>query len=148
MMIPPTSPRVRRLLVAAALAALASSPGQQAAAQHYNVVHDKGCDGVEGAGDAGVRACYWRLSNATDTAEQTLYARILRVVSASNATALKGQEQQWSRYRSAFCSAEHGLFDGGTAGLSAEPTCRLALTREHVADLQDGFGWLLAKFGG
>ena len=55
-------------------------------------------------------------------------------------------ERIWISYRDAFCASEHDLFDGGTGGLSAEPTCRVSLTRQHIGQLKDAFWWRVEKF--
>ena len=139
---------MRRSILAALAAGSLTALGGAAHAQHYNTVHDPQCDGVQGEGDAGVRACYQRLADQTNLRRQEVYRSIVAVVEPAEAARLANVEALWMQYREAACQTEHDLFDGGTAGLSALPTCRLALTREHIRDLQDGYQWLVDKKAG
>ena len=134
------------LLMSTVVAVLTSAPA--ADAQHYNTAQVAGCEAVTGGGDAGIRNCYLEELATAERERQQLYGRILNVLRPKDTDNLARAERDWVVYRDAFCSAEHDLFDGGTVGLSATPTCRLSLTRNHVADLRNGFLFLVDKAGG
>jgi uncharacterized protein YecT (DUF1311 family) len=86
-----------------------------------------------------------------ETAEALLektYSEIERVLDAADLKRLRETEQSWAGYRDQFCTAEYELYGGGSGGPTARLACIEALTRHHIDDLNDAYGWRVDKFGG
>ncbi|WP_206241903.1 lysozyme inhibitor LprI family protein [Novosphingobium terrae] len=89
--------------------------------------------------------CYADALGREDKTLNTLYSRILRVLSGPERTGLVNAERSWIGYRDTQCAAEFSLYAGGTGGPPAELVCRWKLTRERSAWLRQSYDWVLKQ---
>lgn len=126
---------------AAAMVIATTNVADPALAQHMNAP-DSPCRNPVSV------VCYLSAAGASDLDLNQTYASIRRVLGPADRRRLQAGEQAWLAYRDAFCTAEYGLYSGGTGGTAARLACLDALTRQQQHALTVAYGWRVDKFRG
>jgi uncharacterized protein YecT (DUF1311 family) len=76
-----------------------------------------------------------------------MYQRIQTVVADDELSKLKEAQRLWVQFRDANCSAEHELYEGGSAASMVKLACLEAMTRHRTEELKVMYDWRLEKLG-
>ena len=113
-------------------------------AQHMNA-KDGPCREPSTTADA--YDCFFAASKKADTELNKFYRRVQTVVDGDELVKLREAQRLWIQFRDANCSAEHELYEGGSAGPMVKVACLEAVTRHRTEELQVMYGWRLEKWG-
>jgi uncharacterized protein YecT (DUF1311 family) len=115
-----------------------------ALAQHMNE-KDSPCAAVVVTSDA--VQCLSKAGVAANAKLNSTYKNISEKLrsEAADVKRLRTAERLWMQYRDANCTAERGLYNGGTAASPAYLACVEAMTRARTKELKTMYGWILAK---
>jgi uncharacterized protein YecT (DUF1311 family) len=102
------------------------------------------CRGV--ASTVAMYNCFAKAFDRADGELNRVYDQIQSVLQPEDQKRILVAQRIWLQYRDATCSAERGLYEGGTGGPPTEVACREALTRERIDVLKTTYGWRLEKF--
>lgn len=115
-----------------------------AIAQHMNA-KDAPCN-VPATG-AEETACFAAAEHKADLKLNQLYRHIESSLDSDDRDALQQAQRIWIQFRDANCSAEQGLYKGGSAAPMVRYACLEAMTHHRTEELQIMYGWRLEKFG-
>ena len=90
--------------------------------------------------------CFEVASKKSDAELNALYQRIEGSLDAEELAKLEKAQRLWFEFQKANCDAEHGLFQGGSAGPVAKIACLEAGTRHRTEDLWVIYGWRLERW--
>jgi uncharacterized protein YecT (DUF1311 family) len=113
-------------------------------AQHMNA-KDAPCN--KPSTGAEETACFVAEDRKADLKLNQLYQRTMRSLDNDGRDALQQAQRIWIQFRDANCSAEEGLYRGGSAASMVKYACLEAMTRHRTEELQTMYGWRLEKFG-
>jgi uncharacterized protein YecT (DUF1311 family) len=87
-----------------------------------------------------VSMCFLRILKKVEMDLNATYQRALvntrRDYTARDVQALKIAERRWIEYRDAACTAEYGLWGGGSGGPAAHSGCLIKMAKERIGDLE------------
>ncbi|WP_353063582.1 lysozyme inhibitor LprI family protein [Tunturibacter psychrotolerans] len=89
--------------------------------------------------------CFDKAYKAADSGLNQLYGQISQVLQPDDLQRLKVAQRIWIQFRDATCTAESGLYSGGTASAPAYSACLEELTGQRTADLKTIYGWVIAN---
>jgi uncharacterized protein YecT (DUF1311 family) len=113
-------------------------------AQHMNA-KDSPCQ-TAGSGADETR-CFLSAAEKADVKIGQMLTRIRHVINPSEQKDLKIAQDKWAQFREANCSAERGLYDGGSAAPMVYYACLEAAARQRLTDLETIYSGRLTKFG-
>ena len=115
-----------------------------AGAQHINAKNAP-CHGPASGSEE--TACFVTAEREADLKLNQLYLHIVRSLNSDDRDALQQAQKIWIQFRDANCSAEEGLYRGGSAAPMVRYACLEAMTHHRTEELQIMYGWRLEKFG-
>jgi uncharacterized protein YecT (DUF1311 family) len=116
--------------------------GGNALAQHMNAT-DAPCQ-TAGSG-AEETQCFISEARVADSELNTVYTQVKKILTPSDQNKLQVAQRLWVKFRDANCTAERGLYDGGSAAPMVYAACVAADTRQRTAELNTMYGWRLQK---
>ncbi|HWZ30369.1 MAG TPA: lysozyme inhibitor LprI family protein [Bryobacteraceae bacterium] len=84
--------------------------------------------------------CFAKARDAVDTQLNAIYKSVRETLDAGDIQPLVSTQRLWIQYRDANCSAERGLYAGGTAASPAYLACLEAMTRARIKELAVTYG--------
>jgi uncharacterized protein YecT (DUF1311 family) len=112
------------------VAALAANP--PARAQHMNK-KDSPCVDVVVTVD--LTNCLAKARDAANAQLNATYKQLREKLNAADGQRLVAAQRLWIQYRDANCTAERGLYEGGTAASPAYLACLESMTRARTEEL-------------
>jgi uncharacterized protein YecT (DUF1311 family) len=88
---------------------------------------------------AQTNACFAKELKKADTELNGVYRATVKKLHPEDAILLRKTQRAWLAYRDAQCAAEHALWGGGTGGPAAWMSCKLELTRQRTAEIQNTY---------
>jgi uncharacterized protein YecT (DUF1311 family) len=113
-------------------------------AQHMNS-SDAPCRAA--GSNAAITQCFYGAYGKADRELNRVYDGIRKVLAPEEFEKLQAAQRLWIQFRDLNCTAEKGLYDGGSASSMAYAACMEADTRQRAAELKTMYGWRLIKFG-
>ena len=101
----------------------------------------------KGGTTVAIERCFANSGKRSDADLNRTYAQIRSVLEAGDRQRLQKAERLWVAYRDAACSAEYGLWGGGTGGPPAEMACIDGETRHHLDYLRTTYRLRLQRLG-
>jgi uncharacterized protein YecT (DUF1311 family) len=90
-------------------------------------------------------ACLNDAYKAADKKLNQVYGAAHKALQLDEQRALLNAERLWVQYRDADCSAERGLYGGGTGSGPAYLACLEFQTRQRIDGLHTAYDWRLGK---
>lgn len=90
--------------------------------------------------------CFDQAYSRADAELNTVYRRIMAVLSDDGKAKLKNAQRAWILYRDAACAAEAAPYQGGSAFGVARLACLEAATRQRTGFMKSGLWWRVEKF--
>jgi uncharacterized protein YecT (DUF1311 family) len=74
-----------------------------------------------------------------DAEVNRVYHSTVKRLQADDAALLRKAQRAWLAYRDAQCEAERALWGGGTGGPAAWMSCKVELTRQRTAEIENTY---------
>lgn len=84
-----------------------------------------------------INECFAKELKKAEAEVNKIYQLSVKKLEPDDAALLRKAQRAWLAYRDAQCEAEHALWGGGTGGPAALMSCRVELTRQRVAEIQN-----------
>ncbi|SRR5712692_7537124 len=86
-----------------------------------------------------INECFAKELKKAEAEVNKIYQLTVKKLQPDDAALLRRAQRAWLAYRDAQCEAEHALWGGGTGGPAALMSCKVELTRQRVAEIQNTY---------
>jgi uncharacterized protein YecT (DUF1311 family) len=86
-----------------------------------------------------INDCFARELKKADAEINRVYQSTMNKLQPDDAALLRKAQRAWLAYRDAHCEAEYAFWDGGTGGPAARMSCKLELSRQRTAEIQNTY---------
>lgn len=86
-----------------------------------------------------INECFAKELKKAEVEVNRVYQLTVKKLQPDDAALLRKAQRAWLAYRDAQCEAEHALLGGGTGGPAAWISCKLELTRQRTAEIQNTY---------